>query len=72
MKYFIFLDEFNKIVRLEEVCKEWGIELFYMELIFIFRKEIYIMLVVSVFLCNVIVILEMVDRVSMDEYMVVY
>lgn len=66
------MDEFNKIVRMEEVCKEWGIELFYMELIFIFRKEIYIMLVVSVFLCNVIVILEMVDRVSMDEYMVVY
>lgn len=72
MKQPISLDEFNKTVRLEEVCKEWGIELSYTEPILIFRKEIHITLAASVLLRNVIATLETVDRVSMDEYTVVY
>lgn len=72
MKQPISLDEFNKTVKLEEVCKEWGIELSYTEPILIFRKEIHITLAASVLLRNVIATLETVDRVSMDEYTVVY
>lgn len=41
MKQHVSLDEFNKTVKMEEVCKEWGIELSYKEPILIFRKEVH-------------------------------
>ncbi|XP_022338435.2 kyphoscoliosis peptidase-like [Crassostrea virginica] len=72
LKQPISLDEYNKIVKMAEVCREWGIDLSHKEPILIFRKEIHITLGASVLVRNITATMETVDRVKMDQYTVVY
>lgn len=72
LKQPITLAEYNKLVKLEEVAKDWGLDFSHKEPILIFRKEVHITITASILVRNITCAMETVDHVKMDDYTLVY